>query len=341
MAGIVGGVVLLTQMGTLALAGAVGIILVGALWYRVYGRERTEREGAALDAIRRTTADYALDRTRELLATGGERRVLIPVGSATTAERERDLLRLAADMLPQRTPTPDGGDARERTDGSTRFGADTDVDTSMGSESEVDGDHDDRSDTDTDRAARSNPTSRADDDRDGHDGRGERDEREQYNGLREPRRASAGSPFRGGARTARAVERGPFDPLEVLAADVIAAAHGANVEFLATVDTSASADQREGLDTYLADLADLVRTGADYRVLDADERSRTDAFVDGARGADLAVVSTSAHSFVYNALFGSVPDRVIERLDCTALVAHSQKPRRHTFLRTVLDRFVH
>ena len=119
-------------MGTLALAGAVGIVLVGTLWYRVYGRERTEREGAALDAIRRTTTDYALDRTRELLATGGERRVLIPVGSATTAERERDLLRLAADMLPQRTPTPDGGDARERTDGSSRFGADTDVDTNMG-----------------------------------------------------------------------------------------------------------------------------------------------------------------------------------------------------------------
>ena len=119
-------------MGTLALAGAVGIVLVGTLWYRVYGRERTEREGAALDAIRRTITDYALDRTRELLATGGERRVLIPVGSATTAERERDLLRLAADMLPQRTPTPDGGDARERTDGSPRFGADTDVDTSMG-----------------------------------------------------------------------------------------------------------------------------------------------------------------------------------------------------------------
>ena len=310
------------------------------------------------------------------------------------------------------------------------------------SESEVDGDHDDRSDTDTDRAARSNPTSRADYDCDGHDGRGKRDEREQYSGYENrdgrvqvvrfeevPEQLALSSaaaeeepedveferhtgalarelgvsveagevithdtnraisnfaahhdvglvlgewhPDRWRAellgtdvdwymdnlpcdsmfvrdrglgsvdRIVVIVERGPFDPLEVLAADAIAAAHGASVEFLATVDTSASADQREGLDTYLADLADLVRTGADYRVLDADERSRTDAFVDGARGADLAVVSTSAHSFVYNALFGSVPDRVIERLDCTVLVAHSQKPRRHTFLRTVLDRFVH
>jgi len=43
--GFVGGLVLLTQMGPVAIGGAVGIILVGILWYLSYGRAKTERQG--------------------------------------------------------------------------------------------------------------------------------------------------------------------------------------------------------------------------------------------------------------------------------------------------------
>jgi APA family basic amino acid/polyamine antiporter len=54
--GVVGGFGLLTQMGTLPILGATGIIVGGIAWYLVYGRSRTDREGA-LGAI--------IDRRRE------------------------------------------------------------------------------------------------------------------------------------------------------------------------------------------------------------------------------------------------------------------------------------
>jgi len=44
--GLVGGLALLTQMGTLPILGAAGIIVGGVAWYLVYGRTRTSREGA-------------------------------------------------------------------------------------------------------------------------------------------------------------------------------------------------------------------------------------------------------------------------------------------------------
>jgi APA family basic amino acid/polyamine antiporter len=44
--GVVGGLGLLTQMGTLPILGALGIIVGGIGWYLLYGRARTDREGA-------------------------------------------------------------------------------------------------------------------------------------------------------------------------------------------------------------------------------------------------------------------------------------------------------
>jgi amino acid transporter len=44
--GVVGGVVLLTQMGLLPVLGAIGMIVGGIGWYLIYGRPRTDRVGA-------------------------------------------------------------------------------------------------------------------------------------------------------------------------------------------------------------------------------------------------------------------------------------------------------
>ena len=46
VAGVLGGLALLTQMGTLPILGALAITLGGIGWYLVYGRSRTERVGA-------------------------------------------------------------------------------------------------------------------------------------------------------------------------------------------------------------------------------------------------------------------------------------------------------
>jgi APA family basic amino acid/polyamine antiporter len=50
IAGVVGGLALLTRMGPLPIVGAAAIIVGGVAWYLFYGRARTDREGA-LDVL--------------------------------------------------------------------------------------------------------------------------------------------------------------------------------------------------------------------------------------------------------------------------------------------------
>jgi APA family basic amino acid/polyamine antiporter len=57
IAGVVGGLALLTQMGTVPILGAAGIIVGGAGWYVAYGRSRTERRGALGTILARQRGD--------------------------------------------------------------------------------------------------------------------------------------------------------------------------------------------------------------------------------------------------------------------------------------------
>lgn len=53
VAGILGGLILIVQLGLVSLVGAFGIIGGGAVWYWVYGRPRTDRQGAFHIALSR------------------------------------------------------------------------------------------------------------------------------------------------------------------------------------------------------------------------------------------------------------------------------------------------
>ncbi|MFB6310569.1 MAG: APC family permease, partial [Salinirussus sp.] len=97
LAGIIAGLALLPFMGPVSLAGAVGMIIVGAVWYRLYAREKTEREGAALDAIRRSAASSAIDAVEGRLSDTG-RSVCIALDADTDPETERRLLALGANI---------------------------------------------------------------------------------------------------------------------------------------------------------------------------------------------------------------------------------------------------
>jgi APA family basic amino acid/polyamine antiporter len=55
--GLVGGLALLTQMGTLPILGAGGIVVGGVAWYLLYGRARTDREGALGVIVARRRGD--------------------------------------------------------------------------------------------------------------------------------------------------------------------------------------------------------------------------------------------------------------------------------------------
>jgi amino acid transporter len=95
--GVVTGALLLTQMGTIALLGAVVIVVGSVAWYFAYVRPRVSREGEATKAVRRQLGEDALS---EVAATDGDARdVLVAFTKAVGERRERALLSLAADMV--------------------------------------------------------------------------------------------------------------------------------------------------------------------------------------------------------------------------------------------------
>jgi amino acid transporter len=96
--GAVTSVLLLTQMGTTALLGAVVIIVGSVLWYFTYVRSRVSREGAATDAIRRQVGRETLTEV-ESARDGNTHEVLVAFTKATDEARERSLLALAADLV--------------------------------------------------------------------------------------------------------------------------------------------------------------------------------------------------------------------------------------------------
>jgi len=96
--GVVTGLGLLTQMGTVALAGAVVITLGSVVWYLVYVRPRVSREGAATDAIRRQVGRESLTAVESTMDEG-RREVLVALTKAGDPDRERALVRLAADLV--------------------------------------------------------------------------------------------------------------------------------------------------------------------------------------------------------------------------------------------------
>ena len=101
--GAASGLLLLTQMGTIALLGAVAIIVGSLVWYLLYVSPRVDREGAATDAVRRRVGRNVLADT-ESAVDEGSREVLLALTKELDADRERSLVALAAD-----TVRPDDG----------------------------------------------------------------------------------------------------------------------------------------------------------------------------------------------------------------------------------------
>ena len=96
--GAVTGALLLTQMGTVALVGAVVIVAGSILWYALYVRPRVSREGAATDAVRRRVGRDALTDT-ESARDDSPREVLVALTKNLDANRERSLVAAGADLV--------------------------------------------------------------------------------------------------------------------------------------------------------------------------------------------------------------------------------------------------
>ena len=92
------GLVLLTQMGTVALVGAAVITLASVGWYVAYVRPRISRDGVAMDTVRRRVSSDALSETESAM-TDSPREVLVALTNPLDPARERSLVAVAADMV--------------------------------------------------------------------------------------------------------------------------------------------------------------------------------------------------------------------------------------------------
>ncbi|MDH3730527.1 MAG: APC family permease, partial [Acidimicrobiia bacterium] len=94
--GIVAPLILLSQMGVVPIIGAVLIVAVGVIWYRVFARSRTNPESAWSDALRVRAMKRLVLETRDELQGPGKRRILIPIRPTENERRLQDLLRTAS-----------------------------------------------------------------------------------------------------------------------------------------------------------------------------------------------------------------------------------------------------
>lgn len=96
--GTITGLLLLTQMGSVAIGGAV-VIIVGSIgWYLLYVRSRVSREGAATDAVRRRIGEDILIETESMI-DDSPREVLVALTKNLDSDREQSLISIAADLV--------------------------------------------------------------------------------------------------------------------------------------------------------------------------------------------------------------------------------------------------
>ena len=85
-------------MGTVPLLGSVVITLGGAAWYFGYARRRIDREGAAVDAVRREVGRRTVARTRDAVTPVEGYEAMVAVPETTDPAHERSLIAVAADL---------------------------------------------------------------------------------------------------------------------------------------------------------------------------------------------------------------------------------------------------
>ncbi|MFW5956131.1 MAG: APC family permease [Halorhabdus sp.] len=103
--GIVGGLVLLTQMGVVPLTGAIVIIVGSVVWYFAYAHRNVSREGALTDAVRRDIDRRAVEETRSVCHDAEECDVLVALTEETTAADEERLMNVAVPIAQARDGT--------------------------------------------------------------------------------------------------------------------------------------------------------------------------------------------------------------------------------------------
>jgi len=351
LAGIAAAGVLLTQMGWVPILGALGIVVVGYGWYRVFGQSRAGRESASLDALRIRATARLVAETTAALDRPGKGRILIPVRRDIANSRLRDLMTMAGSVVrPGRridiirfqeipaqvalssvTAKTEDDLVFERGvhDLAVELGINAYVDVVLG--------HDRR------RSLINYVTERRIDLVLSEMPRENRPGRLFAGDLRWLRdRVSCDTAFlrnrEGGALGSIAVmgAGGPFDALKVELADRLATASGGSVQFVHVVGSDAADRQIEVISEYHHELMALCRSETSSSVVRSADL--VEALGAIARDADLVILGASLRRFHF---FADLADRISERVDCSVLLVEANDTARRSFLGRLLEKLIY
>ncbi|GAA0235649.1 amino acid permease [Halobacterium noricense] len=348
--GVLSGLLLLTQMGTIALAGAVVIIVGSIVWYVVYARPRIQREGVATDVVRRRVGKNVLAETETLMTAesvternGNE--VLVALTRDVSLDRERALLRLAADLarpnngrlvvvrfdeVPDQAPLNHAAEVQSPAD--VRFEEQTDT---LVDELDVDVDYGEIVSHDTKRAIVNFATQR---DVSAVVAEHER-LRLRSRLLADPidwvvRHAPCDVLLvenRGYDRPQQVVlasEGGPYDPTTVAVADAIARETGGQVTLQFNMADGQSNQRRRTIEEYQTELAELLSASVSANVVrfdGGDSLPNPDVVI--RRGATTRI-------------WGGRDSQQRTTVDCTEVTVYPNESRRPGLVRRLIDRLV-
>ena len=348
--GAVSGLVLLTQMGRIALLGALVITVGSVAWYWLYGRPRSDREGVAVDTIRRETGRGIVDRTRESLDEEAYD-VLVALTEGTTEERERRLVRIAADMarkqggrvtvvqfdeVPDQIPLDYASEVQSPAD--LQFEEQT---SDLTEAFDVPIEYGEIVSHDTKHAI----VNFAD--------------HESADAIlmeRKPGRLQhliVGNPvewilrhspcdvvlvedrdFDTVSEITVLTDRTPYDPSKVRIADALASELGASVRLVYAVESSATSDFKETIDDYHAELVDICSAPVTTEIVETD--GSLAELISVARTAEFLVMSRN-HRMKY-IVRTSLVDRVLDAVDVPALGVHTHESDRPGLFGRLVER---
>jgi len=351
--GVVGGLVLLTQMGPVPLIGAVVITSVGFVWYLGYVRVRVRREGVARQAIRKQVSRHLVERTRaaffEQTSTAD---VTVAISPKTDPDHEDALVRLAAavahrraggvtvvrfDKVPDQLPldsaaeiqSPDDLEFERRMEA---LDADLEAPVEYGEVVSHDPRHAvvnfaDHHDTDLLVVEGSSVGVRS----------WLKGSDVEWIARHVPCDLLLFAPHRFQAiqRLALVTDNGPFDPLKVEIADALAHAIGANVELIHAIPPDATDEHRTTLREYHDGLLELCSVPATSRFVE----EHTPAAIAQSIPSDHLLIVGSDDSWWNRLLDRRQPHRIVEAFDGPSIVVRPHTERTPGPVRRLLERF--
>lgn len=370
--GMASGLLVLTQVGLVPFAGAALITAVSVVYFYLYVRPRTDREGAARTGVRQNVSEAAIERTKELFGEQQRYDTLVAVTDETADETSVDMLRIGMDLsalrqgdvtvgtftevphraftagdttstrvdapewalnastLPVDDSRPDGGVAQVPDDAETARGLSS-VDFREIRTEEV-------------GPAIVEYASFEEEDFVVLERRVEELHELYGEGLNEHvlKNAPCGvllvedRGFDGADEIAVATNSGTYDPVKLLVADAIAEETGATLSLLQTVPEGVSDERRQVVQEYHDELRRVLTVTTDSRILETDDR--IEGLSRFAESADLLVTTTERRG-LRGAVFGRPGDRLVDSVDCTAVMVQPPDTQQSGFIqRVLLDR---